>query len=151
MSAQKVNEVTPSRFHDFPKTAQEVFDKVVTHLRAQAEQSIAEDRLYCAYRGKAGLKCAAGCLIPDELYSETFEKLGWKCLVHAGAVPSQHEDLISALQFKHDNYLPDYWEVEWQKLAANFGLHYTPPARELNQGLGDVVKDTSGLDHVGFC
>lgn len=59
---------------------QEIFDKVANHLLKQNERSeklIAElngfEGTACMYRGPNGLKCAAGCLIPDELYNPSFE------------------------------------------------------------------------------
>lgn len=56
---------------------QEVFDKVALHLLKQNERSVEvskPDALPgCMYRGKDGLMCAAGALIPDELYDANFE------------------------------------------------------------------------------
>lgn len=46
---------------------QEIFDKVVSHLRAQKKQALGSNYI-CAYRGVDGTKCAAGCLITDEVY-----------------------------------------------------------------------------------
>jgi hypothetical protein len=52
--------------------AQEIFDKVVTHLRTQGKQAknTSDD---CVYRRPNGLMCAVGCLIPDELYDPALE------------------------------------------------------------------------------
>lgn len=61
-------------------TMREVFDRVKTHLLSQRKQ--AERGLICAYRGSDGTKCAVGCLIKDEFYSEIFEGLG----IHAPIV-----------------------------------------------------------------
>jgi hypothetical protein len=53
-------------------TEQEIFDTVALHLIKQGKQSIdADDN--CLYRGPEGLKCAIGCLIPDELYLSKME------------------------------------------------------------------------------
>jgi len=54
---------------------QEFFDKVARHLLTQNAKSIEafERNAKCLYRGPNGMKCVAGCLIPDELYSENFE------------------------------------------------------------------------------
>jgi hypothetical protein len=52
-------------------TLQETFDKVCVHLLTQLQKSVFLDSngsMACAYRGPNGLKCAVGCLIPDELY-----------------------------------------------------------------------------------
>lgn len=62
-----------------PLNKQQVFDKVALHLLKQNARSLAEEALGsaesgdCAYRGKDGLMCAVGCLIPDELYYPNME------------------------------------------------------------------------------
>lgn len=63
------------------KTEQEIFDIVWNGLKSQGFKrsvkltmnSKLEDQYTCMYRGKDGMKCAAGWLIPDEKYSTTFE------------------------------------------------------------------------------
>jgi hypothetical protein len=53
-------------------TKQEIFDKVINGLVSQnLQQSHLNDR--CMYRGPNGLKCAAGHLIPDEIYEPAME------------------------------------------------------------------------------
>lgn len=63
-------------------TRQEMFDKVVEGLASQDfQQSVSVYRINdegdvdfgCVYRGENGLKCAAGWLIPDELYDPNME------------------------------------------------------------------------------
>lgn len=57
---------------------QKTFDLIWKGLEAQDWQK-SRDQKYgntaCAYRGEGGRKCAAGILIPDELYKKEFE--GW--------------------------------------------------------------------------
>lgn len=50
---------------------QEVFNKVVRHLLTQKQK--ARVGTTCMYKTPEGLKCAVGCLIPDELYSQDIE------------------------------------------------------------------------------
>ena len=53
---------------------QDIFDTVVRHLRAQKQRALEKHGMdMCAYRAPDGLKCAIGCLIPDELYDPLFE------------------------------------------------------------------------------
>lgn len=54
--------------------AQEIFDKVATHL---ATQKVASFQRFqgCLYRGPNGTMCAVGCLIPDSMFSPDFERL----------------------------------------------------------------------------
>lgn len=54
--------------------AQEIFDKVVNHLRKQGHRSLSEDGR-CLYRGSNGDKCAIGCIISDEDYQP------WKVII----------------------------------------------------------------------
>jgi hypothetical protein len=53
-------------------TKQEIFDTVAFHLIKQGKKS-ANDRGICLYRSPGGLKCAVGCLIPDEVYWPSME------------------------------------------------------------------------------
>lgn len=59
------------------KTPQQLLEETVTHLFKQGKRSVGFVKTYniiCAYRGKAGCKCAIGIHIPDEDYKETFEE-----------------------------------------------------------------------------
>lgn len=53
-------------------TTQQVFDTVIEHLIKQGKQAKASTG-HCSYRTTDGLKCAVGCLIPDELYNPILE------------------------------------------------------------------------------
>jgi hypothetical protein len=56
--------------------AQEIFDKVVAHLKQQRRPSIKipdDIRSACAYRGDGGTKCAFGIFISDEAYDPNME------------------------------------------------------------------------------
>lgn len=92
-------------------TAQEIFDTVVTRLRAQGAQ--AWDLGVCKYRAPDGRKCAVGHLIPDCIYDRRMEDM------FVGSVLDQFpavrpyllatdlseergEALVKALQFAHD-------------------------------------------------
>ena len=57
---------------------QETFDRVVNHLLTQGKPAykVSEDYTGCMYRfldDEQMLMCAAGCLIPDEKYTEKME------------------------------------------------------------------------------
>jgi len=52
---------------------QEVFDKVLTHLRKQGGVAVSSENGECSYRGTAGSMCALGCLILDEYYLPEME------------------------------------------------------------------------------
>lgn len=56
-------------------TSQELFDYVTSFLLKQGEQSRGPGGA-CAYRGRDGLMCAVGCVVPDEFYSPSMEGEG---------------------------------------------------------------------------
>lgn len=104
-------------------TEQQVFDQVARHLLEQKQVSTyAPDK--CAYRGEAGLKCAAGCLIAEDEYNPAWENRGWKWLVEEKAVPAEHRELISELQTIHDEEHPAHWEQRLKSLAHELELKF---------------------------
>ena len=89
-------------------TNQEIFDFVKNYLSEQGRKSVYGTD--CAYRGPDGTKCAAGCLIKDELYSEDME--GKSCdytkifnAIVKSIKPTDKDAffLIRDLQIAHDN------------------------------------------------
>lgn len=90
-------------------TKQEIYDTVCAHLAQQKQQSAFS--LKCVYRGPNGLKCAIGCLIPDELYDPSMD-LGQSTAIES--ILSRYEalnkhfegisiGLLSNLQTAHDD------------------------------------------------
>lgn len=112
-------------------TEQEIFDTVARHLLTQGKKSIGVEG-GCAYRGKEGCKCAAGCLIPDDLYDPRFENLAWGTGVAQAASPLAkfldlcatigHTDLVRNLQIMHDNLPPCDWLYTLLVVAKNCKL-----------------------------
>lgn len=109
-------------------TAQEIFDQVVRHLLTQRHRATANGDLegLCCYRTFGGMRCAVGCLIPDDVYSPTMEQKsigmlwrGWPEL----AWMQEHDELLSELQCLHDNEEPEDWEVELLQVALDHGLN----------------------------
>lgn len=81
----------------------------------------------CAYRGDGGLKCAVGCLIPDEMYSKDFEHNGVESIVAwymrmneydklLGKFLTQHRVVLGTLQIIHDREEPNNWKKELDNL-----------------------------------
>lgn len=115
-------------------TEQEVFDTVVDHLRKQNYERSVNDNDRCMYQGNDGLKCAVGCLIPDELYDPNLEAKDALQVCHilgSKWPPAQHADLLHALQITHDRHMnkPEYAERSLSMVAKDFGLTYTPPTQ----------------------
>lgn len=104
---------------------QETFDFVVASVLKQGEPSInvhnpGTGSLVCAYRSSSGLKCAAGFLIPDELYRAGFEGKTIVELVNLGLVKIANLALVSQLQAAHD----------WNAVAgSDFVSHFKKECR----------------------
>lgn len=102
-------------------TAQEVFDQVANHLLTQNKQSISNFAGGCAYRGDEGLKCAAGCLIGDDEYSEDMEGT---CYSQLSLSQPDNSDLIDDLQYVHDTFVPNEWKNRLKSLADKYSLEF---------------------------
>jgi hypothetical protein len=106
--------------------AQEVFDKVATHLLRQKEKSVALFNQFsyplCAYRGENGTMCAVGCLIPNEKYHTGME--GWNVDFVTKDLPelAQHIYLLQNLQSIHDNEDVEQWEDKLRCLGEENNL-----------------------------
>ena len=114
-------------------TKQEIFDTVVTHLRAQGIRSMRG--CTCVYRGPEGRKCAIGALIPDEDFKPEWE--GY--IVGSRSEEPGNQELQDYFVFKfglhnigflidlqrlHDRddlYTPS-WEEQFVRMATNHGL-----------------------------
>lgn len=105
-------------------TKQETFDKVVSHLMTQKERST-QFGVRCAYRGAGDMKCAVGCLIPDDKYRADMEGLSVSTL--AARFPElrlDHVELLGDLQYLHDNVSLDNWEIRLRNVALDHGLDF---------------------------
>jgi hypothetical protein len=110
-------------------SAQVIFDKVVAHLRQQGRKALRAEG-GCAYRTPEGLKCAVGCLISDEEYSQEMEGHTIDWLNATGMLPSHltsHYNLLMALQWVHDCHDAAHWELGLQQVAKNHKLTYKTP------------------------
>jgi hypothetical protein len=117
-------------------TRQEVFDKVVTHLRKQGRKaeldlSYEDGAMSCAYRGEEGTMCAAGCLIDDERYDRDLEGSDVTSAKVTGALLSSglspHDiTFVRELQKVHDGLSTEAWERSWAALAADNNLTMPP-------------------------
>lgn len=86
-------------------SAQAVFNASASHMLAQGKQSYSSRAGMCAYRGDDGAKCAVGCLIADDEYSDRMEGLAAADVAEEGLLPERltpHVKLLTALQNAHD-------------------------------------------------
>ena len=87
-------------------TAQEVYDFICAHLEKQDRQSHVHSACRNRVIDEDGtiLKCAAGCLIPDEDYMKLVAKEGnWRHMCDINNFSTCHYSLIEDLQNYHDN------------------------------------------------
>lgn len=117
------------------QTTQEIFDIVAAHLLQQKARCVDRNG-NCMYRGPKGLKCAAGCLIPDEEYTERFENRAVSApdtqvgIWFRNRYTENQIMLITDLQRLHDNFSGGSWEDSLQILAIKHNLTFTPPPND---------------------
>jgi len=122
-------------------TPQQVYDKVVKHLFKQGKPAMSKDNITCMYLSLDGLKCAVGCLIKKEYYSEGFERKGIR---HSPVIEAVHKslntekydkddifDLLEDLQYAHDyarvseeteKFIPSLLKERLTKIAEDHAL-----------------------------
>lgn len=110
-------------------TNQEAFNKIVARLMDGMGQ--AADRSGCMYRAPNGLKCAVGCLIPDDEYDPRMEsrKVSRLGMFNLQCLNGLNLNMLSNAQYVHD--CPDCWNGKalnhegvqmLQEIAANYNL-----------------------------
>ncbi len=133
-------------------TNQEIFNKVLAHLRTQGRASTSNTNMSCLYRGPDGDKCAVGCLIPDDKYDPAMEGRRAEDVLgewpDALGFPATYYtlELLRYLQCAHDQYMPtrhdpadlSRWENMMATTALQHRLDYAPQAQL--QGAGDATQ-----------
>ena len=102
-------------------SAQQVFDFVANHLLRQNQKALQHE--ICKYRVEnSDLKCAAGCLIPDDIYDPKMEGTRYHGLIPKYAFPNEHVYLIEELQSIHDSESVKDWKEQLNILAKKNNL-----------------------------
>lgn len=117
---------------------QKIFDTVATHLLTQKVKSVGfslDGTPGCMYRGVNGTRCAVGCLIPDEMYSDGIEHLMvkdaeiYEILWEANVLSEEDQvtelELLANLQAVHDGYPETEWADELNRVCREFHLNPT--------------------------
>lgn len=105
---------------------QEIFDKVTTHLLTQNKK--AKEGIRCKYRNSEGLMCAAGCLIPNDVYEVDMEGKSISSVIREYGVLAEMFStrekviLLGNLQHIHDDVDVEAWPRKLRELAVNEGL-----------------------------
>lgn len=129
---------------------QAIFNQVAAHLIKQNKKSMAvveghySTELQCAYRSvdENGnvLKCAIGCLIPDEFYYKAMEGVIVPAIVNRYYALRKHLDIanidndyqenqqdisfLAGLQTIHDLHKPKHWRDKLASFAERFELSF---------------------------
>lgn len=106
--------------------AQEIFDKVATHLLTQKARSTSKPFNACAYRGTFGRMCAVGVLIPDDVYTDEMEGASAPSIVQSYEGLKHflpHMYLLDALQEVHDVKPINVWRDHLEQIANDFNLN----------------------------
>ncbi len=111
---------------------QKMYDTVKAHLLKQGAKAmgIHNGVKTCMYRAPGGKMCAAGCLIPDKLYSSTFEGEAICTVFEQCPELKKHlkiklyDDVrfLTDLQCVHDGYYVTDWEDALYKFAKTHGV-----------------------------
>lgn len=102
-------------------TNQEIFDVVVRHLRKQNAKS--RNDVMCLYRGLCGMKCAVGCLIPDELYEKDLEGSSVQDILDfLPGIEEAQIEFLERLQVIHDRQPVELWESSFVGFADKHKL-----------------------------
>lgn len=116
-----------------------VFAKVAEHLLKQNDVAVEWQDEYrmCRYQDAHGLRCAVGCLIPDEHPALQLNGDIWKLLDHYpdlfGPLSKEMLSLLNNLQSIHDSLTPSEWPKALRSIATRFGIT-----------LPECLKDNSG-------
>ena len=104
---------------------QNTFNVIVSHLMKQKARAVS-DVGNCMYRGKNNMKCAVGCLIPDNLYDPKFEGrilVGRPSLVNLLEGLGHNIELLSELQYVHDKDSVEHWLDNLTNVGEEFNLN----------------------------
>jgi hypothetical protein len=119
---------------DLKGKREKIFDRVARHLLTQCER--ATDNYGCVYKGPNGLRCAVGCLIPDDKYVITMENKPFNSEEMLAVLPEElHVDrgqllhgplfnLLVKLQRIHDRMEPKDWRNALGNIAKENGFHW---------------------------
>ena len=130
-------------------TPQEIFDKVARHMLTQKCKAMVEGN--CMYRTPEGLRCAAGCLIPDDKYRPDMEGVLWgssrinplngnRDSTEIIASEIGHRELVGQLQMIHDEVTVEDWRSAIDGIAAAYELD----AKVLDEFPADITIDGPG-------
>jgi hypothetical protein len=112
-------------------TNQTLFDTVVRHLWAQGKRVHLNGN--CKYRAPGGLKCAVGCLIPDDKYTADMDNPtdnGLETVMPKAGISMRHEFLLAELQIAHD--VADHWNSSNTAPLSSLAVRLARIANEFN-------------------
>lgn len=117
-------------------TRQQIFTKVKNHLLSQNAKAMGKYAT-CMYRTVEGLKCAVGCLIPDDVYDPKIEykTVNNLCDGMVGSftfLKDFDKNFLRRLQVIHDNVDVKDWEKELKAFATLENLVFDETSTSTN-------------------
>lgn len=106
---------------------QEIFNRVSKHLLTQMRQARDPITGACLYKTDDNLRCAIGCLIPDN-HPGLYARMEVRALIDT--YPDLRElfnvdlEFLSKLQDIHDGYPPEMWSEMLKEFVMEYGLSY---------------------------
>lgn len=115
---------------------QEIFNRIAVHLLSQKDRSVDDsvDDYQCVYRGPGGIKCAIGCLITDDAYTDKLENNNiydykvQSALIKSGVIDRADAsviDFLARMQEIHDDTDVVDWKRALIALAKKFKLDFS--------------------------
>jgi hypothetical protein len=120
-------------------TKQDLFDHVARHLFKQHAKAtiVVNDKMPCRYRTSDGFKCAIGCLIDDDNYSEGLERrnvlsirgaieksIGRQLSGDEYSMAGKEINILYRLQRIHDHHEVREWPQLLYTTAEEYGLKF---------------------------
>jgi hypothetical protein len=112
----KGNQMTTFKYWEHSEL--EVIDYVTEHLLKQ--RAVSTNSGACLYHHPNGLKCAAGCLIDESIYSESIEGMPWDHVIKKIGLPSTHCRVIFEMQTIHDQVDVRLWPEALAELREEY-------------------------------
>lgn len=108
---------------------QEIVNTVYKHLKTQGKPALNQSGI-CSYRGASGLKCAIGCLIPDNLYNSVFEQKTVSLLYSENlleeifpGITEEEAFFLERMQVIHDSYF-ETLDEKFKSLCDDYDLNF---------------------------
>lgn len=134
---------------------QEIFETVKNHLLTQGKKAKAASTFNtCKYRTQDGLKCAVGCLIPDDKYMPEFDgsasigiyttDLNTFVEINNGTKQCSNPEIAKSFISAIEDTVGELTPAKLSLLGQLQNIHDNRNVEEWNQALFGVEEDVRG-------